>query len=200
MKLVWQSLYCVACVAIVARCGGDLFASVMDLRELYGHEQDMKTVLKNYLELEEKKLSKIREFYESLPEPGNSVEYIKGPVNSFSILRRAKREWDSKLADLVYEDNTHGKYLRIHPLWYSEICNLELMAFVAEKRHKFPSEEDLRGGLIGLKRLLDTYKLPMPEITNGSLSLDNKPMSVDDCFEIGLEAHKQQLWEIACIW
>ena len=74
------------------------------------------------------------------------------------------------------------------------------MAFVAEKRHKFPSEGDLRGGLIGLKRLLDTYNLPMPEITNGSLSLDNKPMSIDECFQIGVEAHKQQLWEIGVIW
>ena len=110
MKLIWLSLYCVACVAIVAQCGNDLFTSVMDLRELYGHEQDMKTVLKNYLDLEEKRVSKIREFYESLPESDNSIEYIKGPVNSFSILRRTRREWDSKLSDLVYEDNTHGNH------------------------------------------------------------------------------------------
>ena len=199
MNLIW-SLYCVTCVAIVAQCGNDLFTSVMDLRELYGHEQDMKTVLKNYLDLEEIKISQIREFYESLPDSGNSIEYIKGPVNSFSILRRTKRIWNTKLADLVYEDNTHGNYSDSIPLLCFDSCDLELMALVAEKQHKFASEDDLRGGLIGLKRLLDTYKLPMPEITNGSLSLDNKPMSIDECFEIGVEAYKQQLWEIAVIW
>ncbi|KAI6656398.1 Prolyl 4-hydroxylase subunit alpha [Oopsacas minuta] len=184
MQFIWLSLFCFVCVSIVAHGGNDLFTSVMDLRELYGHEQEMKSVLKKYLDSEENKLKKIREFYESLPNSDNTaIEYIKGPINSFAILKRAKRDWDSKLSDLVYEDNTH-----------------DLMAFVAEKRHKFPNEGDLKGGLIGLKRLLDTYKLPMPEITNGSLSLDNRPISADECFEIGTEAYKQELWEMAVIW
>ena len=74
------------------------------------------------------------------------------------------------------------------------------MAFVAEKRHTFANEVDLRGGLIGLKRLLDTYQLPMNEITNGSLSMDNSPMSAYDCFAIGREAYLQELWDIAAVW
>ena len=106
----WLSLYCVACVALVAQSGNDLFASVMDLRELYGHEQEMKIELEKYIKLENARLDKIEHFYNSLPASDSSaVEYIKGPVNSFSILKRTRRDWDSKLADLVYEDNTHGK-------------------------------------------------------------------------------------------
>ena len=74
------------------------------------------------------------------------------------------------------------------------------MAFVSEKRHKFANEVDLRGGLVGLKRLLDTYQLPMSEITNGSLSMDKRTMSVYDCFAIGREAYLQQMWDIATVW
>ena len=81
-----------------------------------------------------------------------------------------------------------------------QIFNLDLMAFVAEKRHKFANEVDLRGGLIGLKRLLDTYQLPMSDISNGSLSMDNKPMSAQECFAIGKEAYLQEFWEIATVW
>ena len=109
----WLVVFCVACVALVARGGNDLFTSVMDLRELFGHEQDMKIELKKYIELEDQRLGKIKAFYDSLPETHSSaVEYIKGPVNSFSILKRSRRDWDSSLADLVYEDNSHGKCVK----------------------------------------------------------------------------------------
>ena len=104
------SLFCVACVALVAQGGSDLFTSVMDLRELFGHEQEMKIELGKYLELENARLEKIKEFFHSLPNSDSSaIEYIKGPVNSFAILKRTRRDWDSRLADLVYEDNTHGE-------------------------------------------------------------------------------------------
>ena len=69
----------------------------------------MKTELKSYLELEQTRLEEIRRFYNSLPgTDSTAVDYIKSPVNSFAILKRTGRDWDSKLTDLVYKDNSHG--------------------------------------------------------------------------------------------
>ena len=50
---------------------------------------------------------------QSLPR-GEPKEHLYHPTNALSLVQRYHRDWDQRVGELVYQDNSHGAWVCMH--------------------------------------------------------------------------------------
>lgn len=158
MRFYVPSLLLAATFAYVA---GDIFSSTAHLQNLLHLERHLVTVLHNYVETAERKMSYVRGYleafqssYQNVLEGKSSVtgdEMIGNPIQAFQLVKRLSVEWS--ILDSVVNGND----------WY------QIEKLTNEYSGLMPRDEDLHGAALALVRLQETYRLNMSEMARGDI-------------------------------
>ncbi|KAK3708857.1 hypothetical protein QZH41_016282, partial [Actinostola sp. cb2023] len=161
----------------LAKC--ELFTALTDLEHLIYRERELKSVLKNYIALEENRLAALKKFSERVENihsliVDNKVESFLGhPVNSYVLIKRFYQEWPFIEKAVVYDNSE------------------DLIQVLEKHQEHFSTKEDLEGAITALLRLQDTYQLPPKLFADGKLPrVRQMPrMTVHDCYDVGRHAY-----------
>lgn len=88
-------VFCVCCVCV----RGEVFTALVEMENLVYREKEMIASVRDYLEEEEARLEKIREFTRKLDRihaviPQGKVEnYLGHPTNAYLLIKRFVEEW-----------------------------------------------------------------------------------------------------------
>ncbi|XP_049728655.1 prolyl 4-hydroxylase subunit alpha-2 isoform X1 [Elephas maximus indicus] len=174
----------------VLRCvGAEFFTSIGHMTDLIYAEKDLVKSLKEYILVEEAKLSKIKSWANKMEaltskSAADPEGYLAHPVNAYKLVKRLNTDWPA-LEDLVLQDSAAGF-----------IANLSV------QRQFFPTDEDETGAAKALMRLQDTYKLDTDKISRGELpgTKYQATLSVDDCFGLGRLAYNEGDYYHTVLW
>ncbi|XP_066197902.1 prolyl 4-hydroxylase subunit alpha-2 isoform X1 [Saccopteryx leptura] len=188
MKLQVSTLL-VACFAVLACVQAEFFTSIGHMTDLIYAEKDLVQSLKEYILVEEAKLSEIKSWANRMEaltskSAADPEGYLAHPVNAYKLVKRLNTEWPT-LEDLVLQDSAAGF-----------IANLSV------QRQFFPTDEDEVGAAKALMRLQDTYKLDPDTISKGELpgTKHQAVMSADDCFGLGRSAYNEGDYYHTVLW
>lgn len=90
------------------------FTALVDLQHLVYREREMKTALKDYIALEETRLSVLKNFLGNVEKAHSSIldDNIEGflghPVNSYVLIKRFYNEWPN-MEKTIQHDNSEGR-------------------------------------------------------------------------------------------
>ena len=105
---------------------------------------------------------------------------VTNPVNAYLLIKRLTSDW--KYITHLMKSNSAEYFIR-------NITQGRL-----DNSVRYPDEEDLEGAAVALLRLQDTYKLSTKELSQGIVDGEavGKPLSAQDCFEVGRAAYNQK--------
>lgn len=113
MALSWLVSILLASLALkLVSC--EQFTALVDLEHLIYREREMKSALREYIELEENRLSVLKKFLHKVEDVHSSImdDNIEGflghPVNSYVLIKRFNSEWPY-MERTVQHDNSEGK-------------------------------------------------------------------------------------------
>lgn len=179
----------VAWFGVLGCVQAEFFTSIGHMTDLIYAEKDLVQSLKEYILVEEAKLSKIKSWASKMEaltskSAADPEGYLAHPVNAYKLVKRLNTEW-STLEDLVLQDSAAGF-----------IANLSV------QRQFFPTDEDETGAAKALMRLQDTYKLDPDTISKGELpgTKYRAVMSADDCFGMGRSAYNEGDYYHTVLW
>ncbi|XP_006759220.1 PREDICTED: prolyl 4-hydroxylase subunit alpha-2 isoform X1 [Myotis davidii] len=179
----------VAWFGVLGCVQAEFFTSIGHMTDLIYAEKDLVQSLKEYILVEEAKLSKIKSWASKMEaltskSAADPEGYLAHPVNAYKLVKRLNTEW-STLEDLVLQDSAAGF-----------IANLSV------QRQFFPTDEDETGAAKALMRLQDTYKLDPDTISKGELpgTKYEAVMSADDCFGMGRSAYNEGDYYHTVLW
>ncbi|VFV26361.1 prolyl 4-hydroxylase subunit [Lynx pardinus] len=185
----WVSTLLVAWFAVLGRVQAEFFTSIGHMTDLIYAEKDLVQSLKEYILVEEAKLSKVKSWADKMEaltskSAADPEGYLAHPVNAYKLVKRLNTDWPA-LEDLVLQDSAAGF-----------IANLSV------QRQFFPTEEDEMGAAKALMRLQDTYKLDPDTISKGQLpgTKYQAVLSVDDCFGMGRSAYNEGDYYHTVLW
>lgn len=188
MKL-WVSTLLVAWLGVLGCVQAEFFTSIGHMTDLIYAEKDLVQSLKEYILMEEAKLSKIKSWADKMEaltskSAADPEGYLSHPVNAYKLVKRLNTEWPG-LEGLVLQDSAAGF-----------IANLSI------QRQFFPTDEDEMGAAKALMRLQDTYKLDSDTISKGELpgTKYQAVMSADDCFGMGRSAYNDGDYYHTVLW
>ncbi|CAO2643102.1 Prolyl 4-hydroxylase subunit alpha-2 [Lemmus lemmus] len=141
---------------VLSRVQAEFFTSIGHMTDLIYAEKDLVQSLKEYILVEEAKLSKIKSWASKMEaltsqSAADPEGYLAHPVNAYKLVKRLNTEWPA-LGDLVLQDSAAG-----------------FVANLSVQRQFFPTDEDESGAARALMRLQDTYKLDPDTISRGEL-------------------------------
>lgn len=108
------------------------------------------------------------------------IKIVTNPINAYLLIKRLTSDWKyithlmkSNSAEYFIQNITQGR---------------------TDNSVKYPDDEDLEGAAVALLRLQDTYQLSTKELSEGIVDGDSvgKPLSGQDCFEVGRAAYNQK--------
>ncbi|EPY81668.1 Prolyl 4-hydroxylase alpha-2 subunit precursor isoform 4-like protein [Camelus ferus] len=185
----WMSTLLVAWFGVLGCVRAEFFTSIGHMTDLIYAEKDLVQSLKEYILVEEAKLSKIKSWANKMEaltskSAADPEGYLAHPVNAYKLVKRLNTDWPA-LEDLVLQDSAAGF-----------IANLSV------QRQFFPTEEDETGAAKALMRLQDTYKLDPDTISKGELpgTKYQAVLSVDDCFGMGRSAYNEGDYYHTVLW
>uniref|UniRef100_A0A667GXF2 procollagen-proline 4-dioxygenase n=1 Tax=Lynx canadensis TaxID=61383 RepID=A0A667GXF2_LYNCA len=185
----WVSTLLVAWFAVLGHVQAEFFTSIGHMTDLIYAEKDLVQSLKEYILVEEAKLSKVKSWADKMEaltskSAADPEGYLAHPVNAYKLVKRLNTDWPA-LEDLVLQDSAAGF-----------IANLSV------QRQFFPTEEDEMGAAKALMRLQDTYKLDPDTISKGQLpgTKYQAVLSVDDCFGMGRSAYNEGDYYHTVLW
>ncbi|EMP41594.1 Prolyl 4-hydroxylase subunit alpha-2 [Chelonia mydas] len=162
---------------------------VGQMTDLIYAEKDLVQSLKEYIQAEESKLSKIKSWADkmdalTMKSASDPEGYLAHPVNAYKLVKRLNTDW-LELENLVLQDSTSGF-----------IANLTV------QRQLFPTEEDETGAAKALMRLQDTYRLDPETMSQGRLpgTKYRSSLTVDDCFGMGKIAYNEGDYYHTVLW
>ncbi|OBS80190.1 hypothetical protein A6R68_21610 [Neotoma lepida] len=168
---------------------GPCFSPVGHMTDLIYAEKDLVQSLKEYILVEEAKLSKIKSWASKMEaltskSAADPEGYLAHPVNAYKLVKRLNTDWPA-LGDLVLQDSAAG-----------------FVANLSVQRQFFPTDEDESGAARALMRLQDTYKLDPDTISRGELpgTKYQAMLSVDDCFGMGRSAYNEGDYYHTVLW
>ncbi|KAI2538775.1 prolyl 4-hydroxylase subunit alpha 2, partial [Homo sapiens] len=155
MKL-WVSALLMAWFGVLSCVQAEFFTSIGHMTDLIYAEKELVQSLKEYILVEEAKLSKIKSWANKMEaltskSAADAEGYLAHPVNAYKLVKRLNTDWPA-LEDLVLQDSAAGF-----------IANLSV------QRQFFPTDEDEIGAAKALMRLQDTYRLDPGTISRGEL-------------------------------
>uniref|UniRef100_A0A0N4ZCK5 procollagen-proline 4-dioxygenase n=1 Tax=Parastrongyloides trichosuri TaxID=131310 RepID=A0A0N4ZCK5_PARTI len=170
---------------------GDLFTAMVDLENLKAGEQDVGSVIEKYIESEQVRLEKLREFateYKERAMDNKDISYITNPINAYTLIKKMADDW--KLIQKAMHENKAEEFLD------------QIKVAKEQKTIKYPGDEDLTGAAAALLRLQDTYNLRTDELADGIIQGHklNKKFTAHDCFEIGRAAYNDQNYYHTVNW
>ncbi|KAK7821428.1 hypothetical protein U0070_015894 [Myodes glareolus] len=214
----------------LSRVQAEFFTSIGHMTDLIYAEKDLVQSLKEYILVEEAKLSKIKSWASKMEaltskSAADPEGYLAHPVNAYKLVKRLNTEWPA-LGDLVLQDSAAGDVgeeartdsddLLSDPVVppppnsvpgiksdLSSRCHLEgFVANLSVQRQFFPTDEDESGAARALMRLQDTYKLDPDTISRGDLpgTKYQAVLSVDDCFGMGRSAYNEGDYYHTVLW
>ncbi|XP_059273507.1 prolyl 4-hydroxylase subunit alpha-2 isoform X4 [Mustela nigripes] len=185
----WVPTLLVAWFGVLGCVQAEFFTSIGHMTDLIYAEKDLVQSLKQYILVEEAKLSKIKSWANKMEaltskSAADPEGYLAHPVNAYKLVKRLNTDWPA-LEDLVLQDLAAGF-----------IANLSV------QRQFFPTDEDEMGAAKALMRLQDTYKLDPDTISKGQLpgTKYQAMLSVDDCFGMGRSAYNEGDYYHTVLW
>ncbi|XP_058270169.1 prolyl 4-hydroxylase subunit alpha-3 [Hemibagrus wyckioides] len=169
---------------------GEVYTSMMSIKQNILSERQLIDHLRRYLDRETQRLEDIKRFYTKVSAfhtgtHNDSSVSMDNPLAAFTLIKRLQSEWLNIIYSNKGEENAQalkGSYKRIEGT--------------------LPKQEDLQGAAQGLLRLQDVYSLQVDgmvkghfqRIRNGSIVDIYKPsvgisLSGDDCFLVGKVAY-----------
>ncbi|GAB1610055.1 prolyl 4-hydroxylase subunit alpha-1-like isoform X1 [Argonauta hians] len=166
----------------------EVFTAVVELEKALETEQEIATLLKDYIASEEARLQHLKSLavdYDrhSAHALANPEHYLGNPVNAFLLVKRFTVDWDKDF--YLLRDN---------------ITN-ELVSTIETKRQLLPDYEDLNGAAAALLRLQDTYQLETSDIARGEVGgVKTQELTAEECFELGRYAYSQRDFYHTIMW
>uniref|UniRef100_A0A3Q2GYW8 procollagen-proline 4-dioxygenase n=1 Tax=Equus caballus TaxID=9796 RepID=A0A3Q2GYW8_HORSE len=183
------SVLLVAWFGVLGCVQAEFFTSIGHMTDLIYAEKDLVQSLKEYILVEEAKLSKIKSWADKMEaltskSAADPEGYLAHPVNAYKLVKRLNTDWPA-LEDLVLQDSAAG-----------------FIANFSVQRQFFPTDEDEMGAAKALMRLQDTYKLDPDTISKGELpgTKYQAVLSVDDCFGMGRSAYNDGDYYHTVLW
>ncbi|XP_034557848.1 prolyl 4-hydroxylase subunit alpha-3 isoform X1 [Notolabrus celidotus] len=184
--------YCVLSVAVIHVSVGEMYTSLLNVKQAISVERKLIDNLKTYIEHELERLEDIKRFYAKVSDL--HAELYKGPVTAmsnplvaFTLIKRLHSEWLNVVQSNEALENAQA-----------------LRSSYKEEEAGLPKLEDLQGAAKGLMRLQDVYALQVPSLVRGRFQrvTDGVPVDVtlptvsvllsgDDCFLVGKVAYEQ---------
>eukprot|EP00062_Callorhinchus_milii_P006938 gi/632948004/ref/XP_007889356.1/ PREDICTED: prolyl 4-hydroxylase subunit alpha-3 isoform X2 [Callorhinchus milii] len=186
---------------LLSVCRGDMYASVVNIKEGIAVEKVLLQHLQTYIENESYRLGDLKRFYEKIRTLHSSAYLeptiaISNPLLAFTLIKRLQLEWRNVV--------------------YSEEATENTQAFKDDYEkieEKLPKAEDLEGAARGLMRLQDVYDLSTKGLVKGQflqatrdgVSTVYRPsisitLSADDSFQIGKIAYDKGDYYHSVIW
>ncbi|XP_058917808.1 prolyl 4-hydroxylase subunit alpha-2 isoform X3 [Kogia breviceps] len=185
----WASMLLVAWFGVLGCVQAEFFTSIGHMTDLIYAEKDLVLSLKEYILVEEAKLSKIKSWANKMEaltskSAADPEGYLSHPVNAYKLVKRLNTDWPA-LEDLVLQNSAAGF-----------IANLSV------QRQFFPTDEDETGAAKALMRLQDTYRLDPDTISKGELpgTKYQAVLSADDCFGMGRSAYNEGDYYHTVLW
>ncbi|MXQ83786.1 hypothetical protein E5288_WYG002296 [Bos mutus] len=185
----WESTLLVAWFGVLSCVQAEFFTSIGHMTDLIYAEKDLVQSLKEYILVEEAKLSKIKSWADKMEaltskSAADPEGYLAHPVNAYKLVKRLNTDWPA-LEDLVLQNSA-----------------ADFIANLSVQRQFFPTDEDETGAAKALMRLQDTYKLDPDTISKGELpgTKYQAMLSVDDCFGMGRSAYNEGDYYHTVLW
>ncbi|XP_027825750.1 prolyl 4-hydroxylase subunit alpha-2 isoform X3 [Ovis aries] len=185
----WESTLLVAWLGVLGCVQAEFFTSIGHMTDLIYAEKDLVQSLKEYILVEEAKLSKIKSWADKMEaltskSAADPEGYLAHPVNAYKLVKRLNTDWPA-LEDLVLQNSA-----------------ADFIANLSVQRQFFPTDEDETGAAKALMRLQDTYKLDPDTISKGELpgTKYQAVLSVDDCFGMGRSAYNEGDYYHTVLW
>lgn len=179
----------VAWFGVLSCVQAEFFTSIGHMTDLIYAEKDLVQSLKEYILVEEAKLSKIKSWADKMEaltskSAADPEGYLAHPVNAYKLVKRLNTDWPA-LEDLVLQNSA-----------------ADFIANLSVQRQFFPTDEDETGAAKALMRLQDTYKLDPDTISKGELpgTKYQAMLSVDDCFGMGRSAYNEGDYYHTVLW
>uniref|UniRef100_A0AC35TSP4 Procollagen-proline 4-dioxygenase n=1 Tax=Rhabditophanes sp. KR3021 TaxID=114890 RepID=A0AC35TSP4_9BILA len=165
----------------------DLFTSITDLKKLIQMEKEFPDTIQNYIDTEQKRLAKLRDFSKAYKEGSfeNSIEHMTNPISAFKTIK-----------------DMHEKFLTVSNLMKQNNGESFLGDFSNSHTKAYPDQEDVAGAATGLMRLQDTYRLDTKLLTEGVIYGEKRSarMALTDIFEIGKQAYNDEDYYHTIMW
>ncbi|XP_038549486.1 prolyl 4-hydroxylase subunit alpha-3 isoform X2 [Micropterus salmoides] len=198
---VFLSLVGLLTVAVIPLSLGEMYTSLLNVKQAISVERKLIDYLKTYIDRELERLEDIQRFYAKVSEL--HTELYKGsgtamanPLVAFTLIKRLHSEW----LNVVYSNEALENTQALRSSYEKEEAGL-------------PKLEDLQGAAKGLMRLQDVYALQVASlvrgrfqrVTNGKpidiyLPAVSVPLSGDDCFLVGKVAYEQDDYYHSVQW
>ncbi|XP_021513912.1 prolyl 4-hydroxylase subunit alpha-2 isoform X1 [Meriones unguiculatus] len=198
----WVFVFLLSWFGVQSWVRAEFFTSIGHMTDLIYAEKDLVQSLKEYILVEEAKLSKIKSWASKMEaltskSAADPEGYLAHPVNAYKLVKRLNTDWPA-LGDLVLQDSAAG-----------------FVANLSVQRQFFPTDEDESGAARALMRLQDTYKLDPDTISRGELpgpfrslivafpasgTKYQATLSVDDCFGMGRTAYNEGDYYHTVLW
>ncbi|XP_012695400.1 prolyl 4-hydroxylase subunit alpha-3 [Clupea harengus] len=177
---------------VVISTNGEIFTSMMNVRQAIDTERKLIHHLKLYIEQETERLSDIQRFYAKVSQLHSAVyrrlpgAAAANPLVAFTLIKRLNSEWPNVVYSNEAQENTQA-----------------LRSGYGSVEGSLPKQEDVQGAAQGLMRLQDVYELRVEGLVRGHFQrLTNQgntvdiyrppvsiPLSGDDCFLVGKVAY-----------
>ncbi|CAJ0598971.1 unnamed protein product [Cylicocyclus nassatus] len=182
-------------LGLVALCSAialaDLFTSMAEMQGLLDTEKSIPSLLYNYIEEEQKRLTDLRALalqYESKNDAAleTGLQDISNPVNAFLLIKKKIFDWKG-LKRKMLTNRAHDFIEQMTDANYGV---------------RYPTEEDLTGAAIALLRLQDTYRLDTRDLAQGRIydSQGNYTFDSGDCFTIAKAAYNDGDYYHTIMW
>ncbi|XP_013109460.2 prolyl 4-hydroxylase subunit alpha-1 [Stomoxys calcitrans] len=166
----------------------EFYSSVDSLRQLDGIETLLLHSFRKYSKGLQDEISTLRRFMERIKfqhkKAQEDVEdYLGNPINAFTLIERMVSEW-SDVGDLLkFEDS------------YKELTDSLTQL---EENFTLPDEKELKGAVLGLARLQDTYGITTDAMANGKGY--GLPLSWRECYELATVFRDESRTDLALEW
>ncbi|XP_050391712.1 prolyl 4-hydroxylase subunit alpha-2 isoform X1 [Patella vulgata] len=176
-----------ACVANMVEC--EMFTSMAHLQTALYAERDIASTLRQYIDMEEKRLEKLKSIANDFASHSNVAlknpdGTLGNPVSAFLYVKRFTIDWDREIEPIL-QNNTFTTML-------------QQIKFL---KQDLPTYEDLSGAAAALLRLQDTYQLDTAKIASGELGKTKcAELSANDCYEIGRLSYNDEDFYHTTLW
>ncbi|KAM6933811.1 prolyl 4-hydroxylase subunit alpha-3 [Xenentodon cancila] len=191
----------VVIAAVIPRCVGEMYTSLLNVKQAISVERRLIDYLRTYIDHEMERLEDIRRFYAKVSDLHTDLykgpaAAMANPLVAFTLIKRLRSEW----LNLVYSNEA--------------LENVQALRFSYEMEEAdLPQVEDLQGAARGLMRLQDVYALQVSSlvrgrfqrVTNGEaidvcMPAVSVSLSGDDCFLVGKVAYEQEDYYHSVQW
>ncbi|XP_074535932.1 prolyl 4-hydroxylase subunit alpha-3 isoform X2 [Halichoeres trimaculatus] len=193
--------FCILSVAVFHVSVGEMYTSLLNVKQAMSVERRLIDNLKTYIEHELERLEDIKRFYTKVSDLHTELNRgpataMSNPLAAFTLIKRLHSEW----LNVIYSDEAQENTQALRSSYEEEEASL-------------PKLEDLQGAAKGLMRLQDVYALQVSSLVQGrfqrltdGVSVDvYRPtvsvlLSGDDCFLVGKVAYEQEDYYHSVQW